>query len=210
MAYSTAGKADSGVYAGDGGPGYSLVAVADFDGDGSADVMWSNGSHLKLWVNNGSGYDTPVSVGNYGGGWVPFNAADMNADGKADLFFRGGNHLAFWLMDGSRVSDSSYAGDGGAGWRLVAIGNLWGDSRAEVLWSNGSERKVWNRKNLPGFQPNEFFPDLIEEQYGGGWEPFAMADFDGKGVSEISSVPAAISPIGRLSGARRVSGRIPG
>ncbi len=42
-------------YAGDGGAGYRVVAVSDFDGEGSADVLWTNGTQLKMWINNGSG-----------------------------------------------------------------------------------------------------------------------------------------------------------
>lgn len=177
--------ASSGVYAGDGGAGYYVVAVSDFDGDGSADVLWSNGSHLKLWINNGSGLYTPVAVGNYGGGWQPFAAGDINGDGRSDLFFRGSTHLAYWLMDGSRVIGSSYAGDGGAGFRVVAIAdftgrNADGSHSADVLWSNGSQLKIWvSDAGTASFQPHAI------GSYGGGWEPFAAGDVNADGIADI-------------------------
>jgi len=69
------GGVASSSYAGNAGPGYTVVAVSDFDGEGSADVLWTNGSHLKLWVNNASGGYTSVSVGNYGGAGCPLRQA---------------------------------------------------------------------------------------------------------------------------------------
>jgi hypothetical protein len=180
LAYSTELTASSGVYAGDGGPGYHVVAVSDFDGDRSADVLWSNGSHLKLWINNGAGSYTPVSVGNYGGGWEPFAAGDINGDGRSDVFFRGATHLAYWLMDGSRVIGSSYAGDGGPGYRVVAIAdfgnrkayttNLDEKASVDVLWTNGSDMKLWL-----GVASTASFESYGIGSYGGGWEPFAVA-----------------------------------
>ncbi len=179
------GRVASSSYAGNAGPGYTVVAVSDFDGEGSADVLWTNGSHLKLWVNNGAGGYTPVSVGNYSGGWVPFAVGDINGDGKSDLFFRGSTHLAYWLMNGPSVISSSYAGDGGAGWRVVAIDKFShkpsGEAGVDVLWTNGSELKMWY--NYP--KQGNFNFSYVFGSYGAGWEPFSSGDINGDGLADI-------------------------
>lgn len=172
------------VYAGDAGPGYSVVAVSDFDGEGSADVLWGNGDHLKLWINNGSGYYSSVAVGHHNSGWQPFAAGDVNGDGKSDLFFRTGTHLAYWLMNGAAVIGSAYAGDGGEGYRVVALENFMGPdngSRVDVLWTNGSELKMWvNHVTRWG----GYFP-FVFASFNSGWEPFATGDVDGNGTPDI-------------------------
>lgn len=168
-------------YAGDGGPGYEVVAINDFDGDDSADVLWTNGSSLKLWINDGSGKYTPVQVGNYGGGWQPFAAGDVNGDNKSDILFRGSTHLAYWLMDGARVISSSYAGNGGEGYRVVAAANFCSTPvpTLDVLWTNGSDLKLWGNPGDGNFSPHPV------GNYGGGWEPFAAGDINADGIADI-------------------------
>ena len=59
-------------YAGDGGMGFRAIAASDYDADESADILWSNGSQIKLWRfgYSANGYE-PMVIGNYGGGWQP-------------------------------------------------------------------------------------------------------------------------------------------
>ncbi len=67
-------------YAGNVGDGFRPVAISHYDGDKSADVLWTNGSQIKLWryENSSTGY-VPSILGSYGGGWKPL---EMLISGK--------------------------------------------------------------------------------------------------------------------------------
>lgn len=211
LAGSAAQPVITSTYAGDAGPGYTVIAVDDYDGDtdgcldaccgcwdydriqdaaadvpsataaskGSADVLWADGSGLKMWLNNGAGNYQPVLVGSYGGGWQPFATGDINKDGKSDIFFRGGTSLGYWLMDGAKVIASNYAGDGGTGFRVVAINDFDGDSSADVLWTNGSQLKLWFNDGAGSYRP------VVVASYGGGWQPFAAGDINRDGYADV-------------------------
>lgn len=170
-------------YAGDGGAGYRVVAVADFTGSRSADVLWTNGSQLKLWASNASTANFEHhAIGGYGGGWEPFAGGDLDGDGRAEILFRGDSHLAYWrqtLAPGFKYS-SHYAGDGGAGYRVVGVSKYASkdDLAVDILWSNGSKLKLWVVWTPAGWGCDGDSEPCIEPHelghYGGGWQPLEM------------------------------------
>jgi len=69
-----------------GGP-FTNVVVADFNGDGNADVFLynSNNGQSSLGVGNGAGGFTFNAVGGLSAGYTQVVTGDLNGDGKADL-----------------------------------------------------------------------------------------------------------------------------
>lgn len=70
---------------------YPRIQIADFDGDGRADIIaqgsdrhWGN---IRVSLSTGQTFQpffTPVNYQNYG--WAEFVTGDFNGDGKADIF----------------------------------------------------------------------------------------------------------------------------
>jgi hypothetical protein len=88
-------------------PNWSIVGIADFNGDRKPDLLWRDVSsgRTTIWYMNGSrwngGYaDVMPTVS--GSEWAIVGVADFNADRKPDLLWRNATtgRTAIWYMDG--------------------------------------------------------------------------------------------------------------
>ena len=180
-----------------GAPGWHVVAIADFNGDGYPDLVWQEDSTRKVTVHYYGGAGGAVFQGwnwlNETGvpGWHVVGAADFNGDGHPDLI---------WQNDTTRtVVIHYYGGNGGAtyqswnwlnkngaiGWSVVAIADFNGDSVPDLVWQNdatgaatvhyyggtgGATLQGWNWLNEAGIV---------------GWHIQMAADFNGDGHPDL-------------------------
>ena len=128
--------------------GFSVMAVADFNGDDHADTLVSDGTTMYVYITDATtAAGAPIAVdgaasGAYGAvpsGWSIVGAADANGDGNADVYLQndssgelytyitaaGGVSLD-WQASGSPVTVP-------AGWTITSIGDYNGDGRSDVL-----------------------------------------------------------------------------
>ncbi|MFO0827450.1 MAG: VCBS repeat-containing protein [Phycisphaerales bacterium] len=86
------------------GPGWSLLATADLDGDGDDDLVWRKDTKIKAWLMDGA---TKVGGGLLSSGidtnWKVVAAIDIDGDGDDDLVWRNSSTrvVKVWLMDGA-------------------------------------------------------------------------------------------------------------
>jgi hypothetical protein len=108
--------------------GWHVAAIADFNGDGTADILWRFSTQTaaggwaagqtSLWFMNGAtrlgGGALPAQLGKFHTttptGWLVVGTGDFNGDGFTDILYRfggpsttaiGAGQTAIWLMQGT-------------------------------------------------------------------------------------------------------------
>jgi hypothetical protein len=121
--------------------------AADFNGDGKADILWSNSVNgdRYFWLMNGTSLGASVFLGTVAPQWT-VATGDFNGDGKADLLWSNtaSGDRYVWLMNGTAVSASVFLGTVAPQWTVTA-GDVNGDGKADLLWSNtvNGDRYIW-------------------------------------------------------------------
>jgi hypothetical protein len=125
---------------------WQIRGMADFNGDGKADILLhhqKNGT-LYVWLMNGTtavsgAYLTPIS--NPDTNWQIAGLADFNGDGKTDILWRhtrtGDLHV--WFMNGTKATGASYLIPSRVPdprWQIVRVADLNDDGNVDLLWQN--------------------------------------------------------------------------
>lgn len=121
---------------------WRIVACADVNGDGKADLIFQNSAgQIYAWFLDGTGNAVNFSTGagklgtqflySAGlGGWRIAACADINGDGKNDLVFQNAAGQVYaWFLDGTGNAVNFFTGTGKVGTQFLYSANL-GDWRA--------------------------------------------------------------------------------
>ena len=123
------------------GTGWSVVAVADFNGDGQADLLWRRSNdtgEARIWILQGQTVVRDVAVGRTPAeGWRVIGAGDFDGDGKADILWRRSNNTGearIWYMNVENVLSDASIGVPRLNTQLLGIGDFDGDRRSDIVW----------------------------------------------------------------------------
>ncbi len=155
---------------------------ADFNGDGTGDVLWRDNTGLvALWrFVPGSGAVSYAGIDTVGPSWHIQGAADFDGDGSADVLWRNDSgFVALWQSTPS--GRYSYVGLGqvGLNWHVQAMGDFNGDGKADVLWRDDNGLTAEWRSSPQGL----VYVGI--DHVGLNWHVQATADFNGDGLSDI-------------------------
>lgn len=171
------------------GTGWSVVDTNDFNGDGNADILFSQdiggGANVfGVWTLNGTQVTGKSQVGgSSSAGWSLLDHNDFNGDGKADLLFEnsGTRELAVWLLDGTSAPIAQQVvGTLAAGWTFSGSGDANGDGIADLAFYNDTTKQVGGWLfGSDGLSPLSSRGVIGSYANPDGWEePFTQPDFD--------------------------------
>jgi hypothetical protein len=125
-------------------PNRKVIATADFNGDGRADILWYSASQgeTSYWLTNAIGSSSFFSSHPL---LLDLNlkviaTADLDGDGKADILWynTSNGRKEFQLSNGSFFSSRNLLLLD-PNWNVTATADLNGDGKADILWYNASQ-----------------------------------------------------------------------
>ena len=190
------GWAGSVTLASDWPSGARLIAMGDFDGDGSRD-LGRIGADGQFWLLPGTPAGEIGTPRRIGTGWSGMDAViggvDADADGNADVIARStsgtlrlyrGNGAGAWSESGRVLAE---------GWdrydRLANVGDFDGDLLPDILVRDRASGALW----LQSADVSSTWP--APRQIGRGWGGFlhlvGSGDFDGDGNADVLATTAS-------------------
>ncbi len=134
-------------------PGWHVVGAADFNADGSPDIVWQNDNtrQVTVWYLGGA-------QGNVFLGWTSLTAGvagwrvaavnDFNADRRPDLVWQNDStrQVTVWYMGGANgdafLGWSYLTSSGVPGWSVIGARDFSLDRQPDLVWLNDSNGQV--------------------------------------------------------------------
>lgn len=173
---------------------WRVGAIADFNGDGKADVIWQHQRTglLDVWMMNGitrSVDVTPSPQFFASSPWQIVGSGDFNHDGHTDLVWWNPNdgHLVVWYMNGAAfisAADMSPANVADTNWVPVAVGDFDGDGQPDLVWWNKTSGAVgvWYMNGVTQSGSVNTVPYSVPDTQ---WHLIGAADFNGDGHPDL-------------------------
>ncbi|MBK8476480.1 MAG: VCBS repeat-containing protein [Opitutaceae bacterium] len=137
---------------------WQMSAFADFDGNGTPDILWTQRStgRRMIWRMNGTTkMNVPgVELGTVAVDWQINGAGDFDGNGSPDILFTQAStgRRLLWLMSGTTRLNSQGAELGivPVDWAVSGIGDFDRNGSPDILWTQAStgKRVIWTMARL--------------------------------------------------------------
>jgi len=167
------------------GIGWAPVLNGDFNGDGTADILWHNfntNANLIWLLNSQAQWSSQSVLPSTTNNWSPLATGDFNGDGTADILFHDSSSGAnvVWNMSSGMFASQSVLPTTTNNWSFGGAGDLNGDGTTDLLWHN-----VATQQNVDwGISNSQFATQSVLPSTANSWVP-ELGNFGGDATSEI-------------------------
>ena len=189
-------------------PQWAIEAVADYNGDGQADILSQNvltGQYKVSLFSGSANFTTLLGEQNLGApgfnysvqSVLPASAPEL----QAQLWFQNAaGTIAAWNVQGGANTGGPVLASPGANWTMLGVGDFYGDLQPDILFRNTSDGSyaVWRTDGV------KLVGGGTIGNPGGTFAFKAMADFngDGHGRRAVRATPTAITRPGTCTARR--------
>jgi subtilisin len=172
---------------------WQVAAIADFNADGSPDVLWQHiDGFLNVWLMRSGRFLESIDLDpnqEPDSGWRVATAYDANGDGRPDLLWQ--NRLTgamrFWYMDGlTRASVGGLTRDrsNDPGWRISGTGDVNQDGKLDLIWWHPIDGWItaWYMNGASVIEQVSFTPDRVSDT---NWQPVGVTDMNADGLPDL-------------------------
>ncbi len=165
---------------------WQVAGNADFDRDGSIDLLWRNTTtgQNRVWKMNGASFASSIDLPTATGSWKVMGLADFDKDGFTDLLWRDSNTGAnsIWKMSGTSFGSSIALATVTGGWSVAGLADFDKDGFTDLLWrdSNTGANSIWKMSGT-SYESSITLPSVL----GSSWKIAGLADFDRDGSIDI-------------------------
>ncbi len=169
---------------------WHIVGVADFDGNGTPDLVWQDpvSGTVQVWYLGGAGGNQILGAANLAGSnsWRVVSIADFNRDGQPDLMWQDpvSGSTQIWYLGGTKGVTLIGAANVTAAnsWRIVGSGDFNGDGYPDIVWQDpvSGTVQVWYMGGPQGNQIQSAAGLAVNP-----WHVVAIADFNSDGHPDL-------------------------
>jgi hypothetical protein len=116
--------------------------LADFNGDGSSDIIVQNltTGERAVWLMSGTMYSGLRTISREHPDWEIAGYGDFNQDRRPDLLWenRTTGERVVWFMNGTVCASQAWLTSSPAGWNVAGVGDFNGDDAPDLIIQNSS------------------------------------------------------------------------